>query len=68
MRERRLRFAGATPDHVTLYGTPLPLPIVVVAAMEYGRAMTLTMSYYQDDYPAGAVEGFLADIAGCIET
>jgi NRPS condensation-like uncharacterized protein len=67
IRERRIRFGGSSPDNVTLYGMPLSLPLVVVAATEYRRAMTLTMSYYLDDHPAAEVERFLAAIADCIE-
>ncbi|WP_148293827.1 hypothetical protein [Azospirillum sp. B4] len=68
IQERRIRFAGTAPTGVTLYGTPLPLPIVVVAVVEYAGSLILTMPYYQDDYPPGAVEHFLADIVNSIET
>ncbi len=68
IHERRLRFAGLSPDSVTPYCMPLSLPLVLVVATEYGRAMTLTMSYYLDDYPAADVDRFLAAIADGIET
>jgi NRPS condensation-like uncharacterized protein len=67
IQERRIRFAGSAPHSVALYGMPLSLPLVVVAATEYRRSMTLTMSYDLDDYPAADVERFLAAIADGIE-
>jgi NRPS condensation-like uncharacterized protein len=68
IQERRIRFAGTPPVRVALYGAPLPLPMVVVAAVEYSRTMTLTMSYDLNDYAAADVERFLADIVNAIAT
>ena len=65
--ERRVRFAESSPSAVTLCAMPLSLPLVLVVASEYGRAVTLTMSYYIDDYPAVDVERFLAAIVDGIE-
>jgi NRPS condensation-like uncharacterized protein len=66
IQQHRIRFAGTAPDRVALYGTPLPLPMVVVVAVEYGRTMTLTMSYDLSDYAAADVERFLSDIVNAI--
>jgi NRPS condensation-like uncharacterized protein len=63
IRERRLRFGDESPDGITLYGMPLAAPLVVVAATEYRRVMTLTMSYDLDDHSAADVARFLAAIA-----
>ncbi len=66
--ERRISFAGSPPSDVALYAMPLSSPLVVVAASEYGRAVTLTTSYYLDDFPAAEVDRFLAGITDGIET
>ncbi len=66
--ERRVRFAGTSPSDMMIFGMPLSLPLVVVAATEYARAMTLTMTYYLDDFAAADVDRFLAAIADGVET
>jgi NRPS condensation-like uncharacterized protein len=66
IRERRLRFGDQSPDSVTLYSMPLSSPLVVVAATEYRRVMTLTMSYDLDDHSADDVARFLTAIAAGI--
>lgn len=68
IHESRVRFAGTSPGAVTFYVASSRKPIVIVAASEYGRSMTLTMSYDLDDYRAESVNRFLADMVDCIDT
>lgn len=61
LSEKRLRFAGVAPDKVRLYGSPVRLPLVVVALVEYRQVLVLGCSNYGSDIAPELMQGLLRD-------
>ena len=64
--EARTRFDGTAPERILLIGGVLPMPVLLIAGMEYRRNLLLSIGYQADDISGERLRRFADGIAAQI--